>query len=490
MLSKRADIATNIIWLLIVAVAAWLWSGLRIFYIPFFSGASLLLLFWIAWLGGKNRWQSPESTRSIRIDPILPIGILLMIYLGIQSWNAGRTPYFDVGYMRWATPPPPHPNLPSAYNGGEAFRFMQWFWVAWILTLTVRFLVRNGDPEYLRTSIIAVLVNAGLLVLLGLFTFFFTPRNMFGIQRVGHRFFSSFPYVNHAAAYFAMMAAVSAGFLLHYALKRKSKPNEDRQQILLFLILTFLCVVGANFAFSRAGIILAWALVAIGSLYGLFKCWKRLKPAAKVNMTLVTIAIVAVFYFFISGFGSDHIRRRFTVRNPPAAQMIPQLARINLDLTVRPRLWQGGWDVFKSHWLYGTGGWGFRYAFAVQVPTEEWDYIVNRSGRANVHNDPIQFLSELGVIGSSLLLSGLAVLLWPLRKRKHWQDPIFCMSAIGLLLVFIFSLIDLPFRSPAILWAWGVILAWLPAHSTTSMRTRNDVKKYIPTDIHGKADTQ
>jgi len=396
-----------------------------------------------------------------------------MAYLGIQAWNAGRPLHFDVDNFAWVYLPAPRPHLPSAYNAGEAFRFMQWFWVAWILALTIRFLNRQGNPDYTRISIIAVLINAGLLACMGLVTFFITPDKMFGIEPATHRFFASFPYVNHAAAYFVMMAALAGGFLLQLALKRKNKSSKTRQQILLFVILTFLCVVGANFAFSRAGIILVWTLVSIGAIYGLFKCWYLLKPAAKVNMVTATIATICILYFFVSGFGSDHIRRRFSITNPPTRQMIPQLASINLDLTVRPQLWQGGWDVFKSHWLYGTGGWGFRYAFAMHVPPDEWDYLVRRSGRANVHNDPIQFLSEFGVIGTSILFAGLAILLWPLRKQRLWREPIVCMTAIGLLLVYIFSLIDLPFRAPAILWMWTVLLAWLPVHHVTHKRNRS-----------------
>ncbi len=467
MLPKRTNIAINTIWVLILSLSVWLWSGLRIVYIPFFSVAALILLLSILWLEYQTTRTRPPSQISFNIDPLLPIGILFMLYLGIQAWNAGRPAYFDVGELTWLYPPPPRPHLPSAYNAGEAFRFMQWFWVAWILALTIRFLQRHGNPDYTRIGIIAVLINASLLVCMGLFTFFIIPGKMFGLEPVTHRFFASFPYVNHAAAYFVMMAALAGGFLLHQVCKRQNKAKTTRHQILLFMILTFLCVIGANFAFSRAGIILAWGLIATGALYGLFKCWYLLKPAAKVNMTAATMATIAILYFFVSGFGSDHIRQRFTIRTPPTRQMIPQLAKVNLDLTVRPRLWQGGWDVFKSHWLYGTGGWGFRYAFAMHVPPEEWDHLVRRSGRANVHHDPIQFLSELGIVGSSILLAGIAILLWPLRSRHSWHSPIVCMTAMGLLLVYIFSLIDLPFRAPAILWAWTTLLAWLPSiHST------------------------
>jgi hypothetical protein len=46
------------------------------------------------------------------------------------------------------------------------------------------------------------------------------------------------------------------------------------------------------------------------------------------------------------------------------------------------------------------------------------------------------------------------------------------MGVIGLSLVLIFSLIDLPFRCPAILCTWMVVLAALP--KATEARIRNN----------------
>ncbi len=477
-LAPRMDAFLNVWLVMTLCLSAWLWSGLRIVYIPYLSVATLMLLLCVCGLKIHAHCKGYRRPFFSSIDPLVPIGLLLLLYGGIQVWNAGRLPYFDVGLQQWVYAPAPYPRLPSSYNRGEAFRFMQWFWVAWGLAITTRFLSRNGHRAYLRRSMIALTINAGLLSLFGLFTFFITPGRMFGLQRVGQRFFASFPYVNHAAAFFVMMAAVAAGLLLQITLTRPPRDKHDGRWILLFTLLTFLCVVGANFAFSRAGIILAWGLTACGAIYGLFKSWRILKPAARLNMAAATFAAVAVFYFFISGFGSDHIRRRFTVRSAPTLQMIPQLAGINLDLTVRPRLWQAGWEVFKSHRVYGTGGWGFRYALAMHISPDEWSTIVERSGRANVHNDPIQFLSEFGIVGSTILILGLGILLWPLLSRKTWRDTCTCLVGIGLLLVYIFSLVDLPFRCPAVLWTWTVLLAWLPVARMKNHSARED----CPTD--------
>lgn len=458
-LSRRVDIFINGYVVALLALAAWLWSGMRIAYMPYFSAAMLVLLAVVMHSSVSLHRNGKLHQIITRMDPLVPIGILFLVYLGIQAWNGGRVAYFDIGYQRWVYAPPPHPQWPSSYNRAEAFRVMQWFWVAWGLAVTLRFLMRNGKSVYLKRSVIALLFNAGALALFGLFRHF--ARSMSDMDLFSGPGFGSFVYVNHAAAYFVMMAAVAAGCLLRGVLQSK-KGLHHKKWLGAYGVLTFLCVVGANFSFSRAGIILSWSLTALGAIYGLCKSWKLLKPASRVNMVAATLATVAVFYFFISGFGSDDIRRRFSVRRPPETALIPQLARVNLDLGMRQTLWRAGWDVFQQHRLYGTGGWGYRYAVATVVDSDSLRRVVRERGRANVHNDPLQFLAEFGLVGSGIMLLGLGVLLVPLITHKIWRDPFTTFVGVGLLLVYIFSIIDLPFRNPAILWMWTSLLAVLP----------------------------
>ena len=480
MLTKRIDVFLNGFVIALLCATAWFWSGLRIAYYPYFSAAALFLLLTLAWLWLKAffRQQDTAPSRS-GFDSIFFIGFVFLAYAGIQAWNAGRSLYLDEEKLEWVYTLPPHPNLPSAFNQGEATRLMSWFFVAWVLTLTIRFLIRHGNPSYWKRSLFAIILNADMLVCFGLYTFFVTPGHMFGVVRVNHNFFSTFPYTNHAAAFFTMIAALAAGLLITEILTRTAPSHTWHRLRLLFLSVSlFLCVVGANFSLSRAGIILAWGLTAITAIYMLRKTWRTLHPAARVNLSAASLAAVAIFYFFISGFGAEHIQNEFKVSKQPVMQLIPPLASINLDLTVRPALWRAGWEVFRANWLYGTGGWGFRYAAATHVPREEWDRVIVGAGRANVHNDPIQFLSEFGVIGNAFLLIGLGILIYPVCNRNAFQHPMIFMMGLGLFLVYIFGLIDLPYRCPAIMWAWIVLLAWLPGLQKGFLRETKLRKKH------------
>jgi hypothetical protein len=81
---------------------------------------------------------------------------------------------------------------------------------------------------------------------------------------------------------------------------------------------------------------------------------------------------------------------------------------------------------------------------------------------ADVHCDPLQFMVEFGVVGAGLLVVALAELTVPLFGPGLNRGAVFTMTCSGLALVAVLSLIDLPFRCPAVLWTWTAMLAALP----------------------------
>ncbi|MBP7276438.1 MAG: hypothetical protein KBA51_09575, partial [Kiritimatiellae bacterium] len=99
-------------------------------------------------------------------------------------------------------------------------------------------------------------------------------------------------------------------------------------------------------------------------------------------------------------------------------------------------------------------------------------------GRANAHNDPMQFLAEFGGIGFVLMSVAAASLLVRMLRgdyRRMYRDPLVFFTLTGAGLVCLHSLIDLPFRSPAILYAWVMGLAAVAACSNGEHETSSDL---------------
>jgi hypothetical protein len=375
-----------------------------------------------------------------------------------------------------------------------------------------------GKPALLRL-LRALVYGAGLLSLVGVVQFVTHAKARFWI-RPTIEFFASFGYTNHAAAYFVLMGALAAGLLFREILRSntfnvggamdptgsqarsvaaRSAPPTLKKHPLRIVALSaslLLCLVGANLSLSRAGVILAWALAAFIAVFGLVRGWKRLHAAARLNLAVATVAILFVFYFAVAGFGSKDISREFTAKKPLHHLLFPVLDNINLSFGGRAELDEAAWRMWEDHKLLGVGGWGYRYMLAFYLPKEKWNTVALSSGKANVHCDILQFLAEFGIVGFGFMLAaGLALigsLFRPIRqsqrvssapvvtgvspvnaardggyyRRKEAgmsrRDPLWIMGVTGLSLVLIFSLIDLPFRCPAILCTWIVILAALP----------------------------
>jgi O-antigen ligase len=133
---------------------------------------------------------------------------------------------------------------------------------------------------------------------------------------------------------------------------------------------------------------------------------------------------------------------------------------IRYKLSKRVFLVDKALEIWADHPWFGVGGWGYRYLLGVYLEPDQWDLI--ERGRANVHNDPAQFLAEFGLFGASMLLAAILALAWPMVRGHVWKHPIATMPLIGLVAILLYSLIDLPFRSPAILYTWSVIAAAIP----------------------------
>jgi hypothetical protein len=480
---------------LILAYLTWVWGGLRLAWLPpsvWAAGFLLMIL-----LASRSRFWGR--------DLFFYFGLLFLGYLAIQWWNAGRVLFFDVGYNEWRYSPPRHPGWPSAFSRPEAAQMLYWFFPAWVLGLVVR------SPAVSRRALSSLLqgmvYSAGLLALFGVIQFLTRTRLQYWLAPTGDGFFASFGYTNHAAAYFVLMGALAAGLLYREIFRsdafnvggalraatghpgrysdaiaaRSAPPTLRGLQALKAPALAaalLLCLIGANLSLSRAGVILAWALAGFVAVYGLMRGWGKLRGAGRVNLAAATIAVLFVFYFAVAGFGSKDISKEFAVKKPVHHLLFPVLDNLNLALGGRGELDDAAWRMWQDHKLLGVGGWGYRYLLAFYMPKSDWKALAQSAGKANVHCDLLQFLTEFGIVGFGFMLAAVTTLilsLFPLpvgerarvRVSATSRDPLLIMSVIGLSLVVIFSFIDLPFRCPAILCSWIVILAALPKVTET-----------------------
>lgn len=427
----------------ILLYTTWVWAGMRpSFHCVAILAALALMAVVIRGGAGRALWR----------DPVFWLGLLFFAYLAVPWLNAGRVLYYDVAFQRWQYTPPPWPGWPFSFDRTEAGRMVAWFFPAWVLVLAVRSPLVDGKAALRLLHLIVI--SAGLLALFGVVQFLSGVRSIYGVTPLCCMFFASFPYANHAAAFFLMAAALAAGMLFRIYWRVRGLAGNGPSG--LFSLVLFLCLTGACLSLSRAGILLSGVL-GLGLLaYGWRLGRLGFSPADRFRfavgaLTLLTLAAASVF-----ALGEQLIHHEFT-----AAQASPLWGHLNVGLSGRPHFVRAAWAMWLDHPWWGVGGWGYRHLVSFYVDPGLWPDL-QKMGWANVHCDALQFLTEFGLAGASLLAAVVGLLAWPARRSGSGPQPLHLLAWVGLALVLVFSLVDLPFRCPAILYTWSVVLAALP----------------------------
>ena len=445
----------------LLTYTTWAWAGLR----PSFHGvgvAASVIMLAVVFLAGR----SAVGRVTLR-DPVFYLGLAFLGFLALQWANAGRAFYFDVGYQRWMYMPPKWPGWPSAFSGAEARQMLTWFFPAWGIAVTIR--SQMLDRRDLRGLLTFMCGSSGLLALFGVVQFSTGSEAIYWLHPLDGRFFASFAYGNHAASYFLLAGALAAG-LLHEELFDSSWVEFDGTapfqvqrpgRVAGLALILLLCLAGANLGLSRTGVLLAFVLAL-----GIVACfwvsgWRMLAPVGRLNLAAVTLAIAGSLYFVVAGVGAKAIQEEMALKAAPSGGTWTAWSRINLELGERPQLAQAAMAIWRKHPWVGVGGWGFKYLLAEQIPANLWRNLKNK-GWANVHCDFLQFLTEYGVVGMALLLGTVGAMARDLWRRPFRPTGLWLLSVFGLGLVLVASVVDLPFRCPAILYAWVAVLAALP----------------------------
>jgi len=252
-------------------------------------------------------------------------------------------------------------------------------------------------------------------------------------------------YVNHN--HFSGLLEMSAPFALMYTIALMHRTRRGRRtpvgpalKACAALTLATLTLVGIVFSYSRAGFVAVLAaLLAIGTL----GVWKSSRRRIKL-LAVVGVAVVVVMAF---------------VFLPPDA-FIARYARIATVETFaaegRVPLWTETLDLIRYYPLFGCGLGAYRAAFLehkVSWPLVTDDY---------AHNDYLQLLAEMGVIGFAIGVAVVLILfaktLRALQRDSHFERRCLALACIGsMAAIAVHSITDFNLYLPAN----ALLLAWI-----------------------------
>ena len=433
----------------LLVVSAWARGGT----VPSWQWPFPLLGVWvlIAVAAAKpGRWGGPRPIWRALADPATWAGTAFLVVLCVQWWNAGRFHYFDPIEAAWGYTPPRIPWLTSAITPEEAAEMLRWFFPAWALILAFR----SGAISIRRSRILLIVlaVHGAILALFGIAQQVSGTDHILWIEHLPHtRFFASFGYENHAGSYFILTSSAAVGLLIQEILNPRYRP---RIPAALLWGALFACnFAGANLSYSRAAMLLVWTLAVIAMTYTLWQGGRQWKPSTRVNVALAGALLVVVAAMAVEQVGGDIATRELAslhrfLKPDPAAN--PNQSLLLGDRVV---MLQAAARIWQDYPWFGSGGWGYRYLMPYELPDDDWEWSSIALGKANVHNDFMQFLAEFGAVGVALMLIAIAGLAGFALPRPH-EHPAALFVLVGVSLVILHSLVDLPFRSPAVMYAW------------------------------------
>ncbi len=145
--------------------------------------------------------------------------------------------------------------------------------------------------------------------------------------------------------------------------------------------------------------------------------------------------------------------------------MIGRFSIDNLLQDGRPRYWTTIMRVVKDFPLFGTGLGTFALSY------EAYETLGLQGMFDHAHNDYLEFLSELGIVGFALLFAGIffiladAFLVW--FKRRNVEARSLAMGGlVSITVLLLHSLTDFNLHIPATMYLFSVILGltWSTAH--------------------------
>ena len=412
-----------------LSVVAWLFGGAR-------AGELLRVLPWLLFIvleaflifPQPHEMETTHQARSrvwkrLRKDPLVLIMGATLVILAIPFMNCGLCNVCDYPkILLGANPRPPLPFLPFCVNRLEHLNVFLWFLGAFTLVAAVRYgCLKSGKRLVLH---IVVWNGVALAVLGGIQIMYEIPGPLgqtFGAAKLDH-FFSTFGYSNMAGCYFSTLFALAVGLWRweFEKVRELEKKEADRIQAPssfrfwnrhYMLIAAVILFFAAMNTLSRASIMLSSSMAVVFFAHAAASFLKRMSRARRFKASAVCALVFVVLALLVVRYMPKDVRAEVDTIETRAV-----LDRVSGKYQCEQR---AALAILKDSPVFGCGGWGFVHFSAEKLSQREksnFEYAWGRVGRANVHNDWLQFAAEHGLVVLGLILAVVYLLISPVGR--------------------------------------------------------------------------
>lgn len=387
--------------------------------------------------------------------PLFWLGLLFLGYILCQALNPAWV-YVREGNLWWLRRVPEITWLPAGmetpFADMNAWRELLVYGTAWLVVCALWVgVTRRATIQRLFTI---VAINGTVLALLGI------------LQKVTHAksilwgaitanaaggFFSTLIYKNHAGAYFNLVLMLATG-LLYWHFARAERRLDRSSPAPVFAFCTVLLGLSVLLSNSRGAMILMMGFTLVAFIVFVVRCTLSRNEGRSPWVMVFLCGVLALFI----GLGSYFLN---------ADRAFDRLGKLmdkgRTDESVASRLIvrQATWEMAKDNLATGWGAGSFRHYFPVYQRNYPEIYRVNWNPKLTMrwefaHNDYVQFLAEMGLLGAGILLAILGCAVWHLKRQQVWTRPHLLFILLALAITAIHAWGDFQFHNPAILFLW------------------------------------
>jgi O-antigen ligase len=397
--------------------------------------------------GDGRRYRYIPSRRLLSF-PGFWLGLALLTYALVQALNPAWT-YVSSGGEWWMEKKAHVTWLPTGavtpFADSNPWRSLLIWSSAWMLICSLWIgLTRRAS---VRALLVILTLNAAALALVGILQHVAGNGNiLWFIKPTTGYWVATFLYKNHAGAFFNLMLAAAAATAACYY-RRSERRLERASPAPLFTLCAVVLALIVALSFSRAATILMLGFVLLTLILGAVY---MLHLARRPNLLLVGLLTASLTVLaFVSA---------RQLRLERAADKFQQLFTTDRASSVdlRQLAAKATWDMASDRLAMGWGAGCYRFLFPLFQ--QNYPEIYQRPGDAthmfhfeHAHNDYLEFLAELGLIGCLPLLLLIGFFSVKLIRSNLRKNPPLLSLSLGLLVLLAHCWIDFHLHCPAIL---------------------------------------
>ena len=384
--------------------------------------------------------------------PVFWLGLALLGYIVIQALNPAWI-YAVNGGVPWLVPLEHITWLPSGieapFQKMNAWRALMIYGSAWLLVCSLWVgVTRRATLQHLLTIVV---VNGSVLSILGILQRGMGAKKILWFVDTWPYFFSTIIYKNHAGAYFNLVLMLTVA-LAHWHFARAERRMQRSNPASFFVFCSVVLGIGVILTHSKAA-----TLLLIGfSVIAFFWCIVRYRsPDGGEERNFLTIGALGVIFILFIGLGSTQLDLSQSFES--VSEMVQNRSG---DASVKGRMTaqKAAWDMAKDNLVTGWGAGGFRHMFPMYQRNYPEIYYTYRSPQVSrllyweyAHNDYIQLLDELGLIGAGLFLAMAVCTFRCLIKNRFYQRTHLLLVVLALVALLVHCWVDFQSHNPAVL---------------------------------------